>query len=88
MKDDESLFFDHLIYISKANNKLISFWQNPSFYEIGYHTDKSIVKYKITKETRNLWRFYLNKNDFEMAKKYCQVLFIFQFYNHFHIHFV
>ena len=44
-------------------------------YELGYFTDKSIFKYKITKETRNLWKFYLKKGEFEMAKKYCQVIF-------------
>ena len=59
----------------------MAFWQNPTFYEHGYFTDKSIIKYRINKETRNLWKYYLKNGEFETAKKYCQVRIGFYKYN-------
>ncbi len=57
----------------KINGKLLSFWSNSMRNEIGFCTDRVIVQYRIYKETRNLWKFYLKKGDFDSAKEYCKV---------------
>lgn len=35
------------------------------------YSSKSIFQYKITNEYRNVWRMYLDKNEFDLARKYC-----------------
>lgn len=32
------------------------------------HSSKSIFRYRVTNEARNVWRMYLDKNDFDMAR--------------------
>ncbi|XP_055900557.1 vacuolar protein sorting-associated protein 18 homolog isoform X1 [Biomphalaria glabrata] len=32
----------------------------------------TVFKYKITKEDRDVWQMYLEKNEFELAKEYCK----------------
>lgn len=35
-------------------------------------TDKSVFRYKILKEERNVWRIYADQQKFDLAKEYCQ----------------
>ncbi|XP_070564875.1 vacuolar protein sorting-associated protein 18 homolog isoform X2 [Ptychodera flava] len=34
------------------------------------YTDQSVFKYKVVRETRDVWQMYLDKGDFESAKQY------------------
>lgn len=38
---------------------------------IWLYTNRSIFKCKMDREDRNVWKTYLDQNNFEMAKKYC-----------------
>lgn len=35
-------------------------------------TDNYIFQYKINNETRDVWKLYLDRGDFEQAKLYCK----------------
>lgn len=35
-------------------------------------TDKSVFRYKVVREERNLWKIYSDKEQFDLAKEYCQ----------------
>ncbi|KAG6452127.1 hypothetical protein O3G_MSEX007477 [Manduca sexta] len=35
-------------------------------------TDKTVYRYKVIREERNLWRIYSDKEEFDLAKQYCQ----------------
>ena len=37
------------------------------------YTSQSVYKYKVTREARDVWQMYLDKEEFEMAKEYCRV---------------
>jgi hypothetical protein len=61
------------VLFSKIPGRLLSFWLNTMRNEIGFYTDRMILQYKIYKETRNLWKFFLKNEDFHSAKEYCKV---------------
>ncbi|XP_071954720.1 vacuolar protein sorting-associated protein 18 homolog [Antedon mediterranea] len=36
------------------------------------YTNQSVFKYKVTRESRDVWRMYLDKGEFDLAKEYCK----------------
>lgn len=79
------LFFDHISAISLLNyqvvyeeyftieeyGKLLDIIHDKKTNSVYAYTNKFIFRYKITNEHRNVWRLYTEKNEFELAKKYC-----------------
>ncbi|CAF1037381.1 unnamed protein product [Brachionus calyciflorus] len=51
--------------------KLKGVWHDPISMDFGSYTGRSIIKYVANKESRKIWKIYLNKNAFDLAKQYC-----------------
>ncbi|KAH9519313.1 Vacuolar protein sorting-associated protein 18 like protein [Bulinus truncatus] len=52
--------------------KLIGICKDAIRGTIWTFTANTVFKYKITKEDRDVWQMYLEKNEFELAKGYCK----------------
>ncbi|KAK3930225.1 Vacuolar protein sorting-associated protein 18-like protein [Frankliniella fusca] len=78
------MYADHIKFVSLLNNevvfedvineplgKLINITKDPLKSTIWAFTEKAVFKYKVTKEDRNVWRIYIEKGKFDLAKKYC-----------------
>jgi hypothetical protein len=35
-------------------------------------TDQAVFKYKVTRESRDVWQIYLDKGEFALARQYCK----------------
>lgn len=57
-------------YFSEQHGKLLDIKKDIINDTVYAFTSKSIFRYKITNERRNVWHMYLDKNEFELAKKY------------------
>ncbi|XP_052749973.1 vacuolar protein sorting-associated protein 18 homolog isoform X2 [Galleria mellonella] len=57
---------------SEAHGKLKSVIKDLKRRTIWAVTDKSVFRYKVVREERNVWRIYANKEQFHLAKEYCQ----------------
>lgn len=57
---------------SEAHGKLKTIIRDTRKRTIWVFTDKSVFRYKVTREERNLWRIYSDKEQFDLAKEYCQ----------------
>ncbi|XP_072931688.1 vacuolar protein sorting-associated protein 18 homolog isoform X2 [Epargyreus clarus] len=69
-----SLLNQELVYednYSEAHGKLINIVQDPLKRTIWAITDKSVFRYKVTREERNVWRIYSDKKQFDLAKEHC-----------------
>lgn len=69
------LLNQELVYedrFSEAHGKLKNIIKDPKRRTIWVVTDKVIYRYKIIREERNVWRIYSDKQEFELAKEYCQ----------------
>lgn len=77
------LYHDHVTAISLLNyqiiyeeffndqsGKLLDITKDNTTGTIFAYTAKGIFRYKVTNERRNVWRMYLDKNEFELAQKY------------------
>ena len=51
-------------------------WFDSYFSDFGTYTNQTIIKYIPNKESRKIWKIYLNKNEFDLAKQYCKVSYI------------
>ena len=49
---------------------MIGIWSDVDTGDFGCYNSQSIIKYSAVKETRKIWRIYLSKNEFELAKQY------------------
>ena len=58
----------------------IGVWSDPDTGDFGCYTNKAIIKYLTIKESRKIWKIYLAKNEFDLAKQYCRVSGTFIFY--------
>lgn len=78
------LYIDHVTAISLLNYQIVyEEYFTEQYGKLGdiitdvrantiyVYSSKSIFQYKITNEHRNVWRMYLDKNEFELARKYC-----------------
>ncbi len=57
-------------YFSDQNGKLISIVKDAKSGNVFTFDSKSIYRYRINNEQRNVWKMYLQKGEFELAKKY------------------
>lgn len=57
-------------YFTEQYGKLLDITKDVITDTIYACTAKSIFRYKVTNERRNVWRMYLDKNEFELAVKY------------------
>lgn len=70
-----SLLNQELIYediYTEAHGKLKNLVRDVKKRTIWAITDKSVFRYKVVREERNLWKIYSDKEQFDMAKEYCQ----------------
>lgn len=68
-----SLINHQVIYdesISDSHGKLMSIVKDPKNGNVYTFSSKTIFRYRINNEKRNVWRMYLEKGEFELAKKY------------------
>ena len=61
--------------------KTIGIWSDMETGDFGCFTNQSIIKYLAIKESRKIWRIYLSKNEFDLAKQYTRVIIFFIFRN-------
>lgn len=78
------LFTDHITAVSILNyevvfedvteqyGKLIGTTTDTTMGSIYVYTSKYIFLYYVNNEERNVWKMYADKNEFELAKKYCK----------------
>lgn len=57
-------------YFAEQFGKLLDIKKDVISDTIYAFTSKSIFRYKVSNERRNVWHMYLDKNEFELAKKY------------------
>ncbi|XP_034830412.1 vacuolar protein sorting-associated protein 18 homolog isoform X2 [Maniola hyperantus] len=70
-----SLLNQELVYedkYSEVHGKLKNIVQDPIRKTIWAVTDKAVFRYKVKREERNVWRIYSDKEQFDLAKLYCQ----------------
>lgn len=70
-----SLLNQDLIFEDIYNDtveKLLNIVKDPVNRSIWAYSEKAVFKYKVTKEDRNVWQVYLDKEEFELAKQYCK----------------
>jgi len=51
---------------------LLGLCRDPVKETIWAFTPKAVFKYRVVRETRNVWQIYLDQNQFSLAKQYCQ----------------
>ncbi|XP_043488268.1 vacuolar protein sorting-associated protein 18 homolog isoform X2 [Polistes fuscatus] len=70
-----SLLNQDLIFEDIYNDtveKLLNIVKDPVNRSIWAYSERAVFKYKVTKEDRNVWQVYLDKEEFELAKQYCK----------------
>ncbi|KAK3612565.1 hypothetical protein CHS0354_024553 [Potamilus streckersoni] len=67
---NEQLIFDEPF--PERFGKLTGICKDPLKGNIWVFTPQNIFKYKVTREDRDVWQMYLDKQQFEMAKEYCK----------------
>lgn len=70
-----SLLTQELVFedsYTEAHGKLKNIVRDTSKRTIWAITDKSVFRYKVVREERNLWKIYSDKEQFDLAKEYCQ----------------
>ncbi|XP_047507228.1 vacuolar protein sorting-associated protein 18 homolog isoform X1 [Pieris napi] len=59
-------------YNSEVHGKLKNIVKDSVRRTIWAVTDKAVFRYKVNREDRNVWRIYSDKEQFDLAKLYCQ----------------
>ncbi|XP_023247214.1 vacuolar protein sorting-associated protein 18 homolog [Copidosoma floridanum] len=67
---NQELIFEDLY--NDAFGKLINIIKDPATGSIWAYSERAVFKYKVTREDRNVWQVYAAKEEFELAKQYCQ----------------
>ncbi|XP_059179714.1 vacuolar protein sorting-associated protein 18 homolog [Physella acuta] len=67
---NEELVFDDQ-YPDRVG-KLLGICKDAIRGTIWTYTANSVFKYKVTKEDRDVWQMYLEKNEFDLAKEFCK----------------
>lgn len=57
-------------YFTEQYGRLLDLVKDTANDTIYAYTSKCIFRYKVHNEQRNVWRMYLDKNEFELAQKY------------------
>lgn len=58
-------------YFSESFGKLLNIVKDPVKRTIWAITTKAVFRYKVFREERNVWQIYADKDQFDLAKKYC-----------------
>jgi hypothetical protein len=61
--------------VKSIGGRTLATWFDASFGDFGSYTNQTIIKYVPNSESRRIWRIYLAKDEFELAKQYCKVNF-------------
>lgn len=61
------------MFQKSIGGKSIGVWYDSDSGDFGCYTNRTIIKILTVKESRKIWRIYLSKNEFELAKQYCRV---------------
>nr|CAD7430568.1 unnamed protein product [Timema monikensis] len=69
MLNHELVFED---YYNESFGKLVSITKDPIKGTIWAFAERAVFRYKVTHEERNVWQVYVEKGEFELAKKYCR----------------
>lgn len=64
--NEEIVFED---FFTETYGKLVGIAKDPIKGTIWVFTQLAIYRYKVVAEDRNIWQIYLNKQDFEAAKR-------------------
>lgn len=70
-----SLLNQELVYedkYSEVHGKLKNIVKDPIRRTIWAVTGNAVFRYKVSREARNVWRIYSDKEQFDLAKQYCQ----------------
>lgn len=54
------------------NTRMLSLVKDPVKGKVWAFSDQAVFEYKVHNEAKNLWHFYLEKGEFELAKHYCK----------------
>ena len=60
-------------FLKSIGGKTVGVWFDPLYGDFGSYTNQTIIKYVANKESRKIWKIYLSKNEFDLAKQYCKV---------------
>jgi vacuolar protein sorting-associated protein 18 len=69
-----SLLNQELVFedtFSVGHGQLKSLIKDPKRRTLWAITDKAVFRYKVVKEERNVWRIYCDREQFDLAKEYC-----------------
>jgi hypothetical protein len=58
--------------VKNIGGRTLATWFDASFGDFGSYTSQTIIKYLPNNESRRIWRIYLAKDEFELAKQYCK----------------
>jgi len=67
---NEQLIYNDLF--TERFGSLLGLCRDPVKQTIWAFTAKAVFKYRVVKESRNMWHIYLDQNQFSLAKQYCQ----------------
>ncbi|XP_037937988.1 vacuolar protein sorting-associated protein 18 homolog [Teleopsis dalmanni] len=57
-------------YFHENTGKLLNVLRDPFSGTLYVYTDKAVYDFRITDEERNIWKIYLDKENYEMAERY------------------
>ncbi|XP_063229884.1 vacuolar protein sorting-associated protein 18 homolog isoform X2 [Bacillus rossius redtenbacheri] len=66
---NEELVFED--YYNEAFGKLVDITKDPIRGTIWVFAEKAVFRFKVMREERNVWQIYMEKGEFDLAKKYC-----------------
>lgn len=70
---NEELVLNQKLDPKSVGGSTVGCWFDSVLADFGSYTSQSIIKYAVNKESRKIWKIYLSKNEFEMAKTFCKV---------------
>ena len=59
-------------FLFQRYGKLVGMCKDPLRGSIWAFTSHAVFKYKIIRESRDVWQMYLDKEQFDLAKLYCR----------------
>lgn len=71
---NKELVLNQKLDLRSIGGKVKGVWFDSLYADFGSYTGQSIIKYVANKESRKIWKIYLAKNEFELAKQYCKVI--------------
>ena len=70
---NKELVLNHKLDSSSIGGRVLGVWFDSINGDFGCYTNQMIIKYVPYKESRKIWKIYLTKNEFELAKEFCKV---------------